>query len=124
MFAILRQDLSYAVRTFRRAPGFLVLAVATMAVGIGANAAIFSVVNAVLLRPLPYPNADELVIVSMSNRQTRQSSGDATPANFLDWRERNRTFAGMAAFRQAGFTVSSGDHAERIAGAIVNANFF
>ena len=93
------RDLRYAGRTFVRSPGFVCIAIATIAIGVGANAAIFSVVNATLLRPLPYPRAGELVLVSGSNRQTGQSNGDATPANFLDWRARNHSFAGMAAFR-------------------------
>jgi putative ABC transport system permease protein len=124
MIDTLLQDLRYATRTFRRSPGFLLLVVLTIAVGVGANAAIFSIVNAVLLRPLPYPRAHELVLVTDANRQTRQSHGDTTPANFLDWRVRQRSFTGLAAFRQASFTLSTSDHPERVPGAIVNANFF
>src|SRR5882762_5493525 len=103
------QDLRYAGRTFRRAPGFLLLTVLTIAIGVGANAAIFSVVNAVLLRPLPYPRPNDLVLVTDMNRQTKQNNGDATPANFLDWRARQHSFTGMAAFRQATFTLSTAD---------------
>ena len=68
------QDLRYAARSFRRAPAFTVLTLATIAIGIGANAAIFSVVNAALLRPLPYPRDAELLLVSGANRVTRQSN--------------------------------------------------
>jgi putative ABC transport system permease protein len=118
------QDLRYAGRTFVRSPGFVCIAIATIAIGVGANAAIFSVVNATLLRPLPYPRAGELVLVSGSNRHTGQSNGDATPANFLDWRARNHSFAGMAAFREASVTLTDGDYPERRRAAIVNANFF
>jgi putative ABC transport system permease protein len=118
------QDVRYAGRTFVRSPGFVSIAIATIAIGVGANAAIFSVVNATLLRPLPYPRAGELVLVSGSNRQTGQSTGDATPANFLDWRARNHSFTGMAAFREASVTLTAGDHPERRRAAIVNANFF
>src|ERR1700681_4660943 len=100
----LLQDLRYAARTFHRSPGFLVLTVLTIAIGVGANAAIFSIVNAILLRPLPFDRADDLVLVTEANRQTRQSNGDASPANFLDWRARNHSFTAMAAFRQARFT--------------------
>ncbi len=124
MIDTLFQDLRYAARTFRRSPGFLLLTALTIAVGVGANAAIFSIVNAVLLRPLPYPRASELVLVTDTNRQTRQSNGDATPANFLDWRVRQHSFSGLSAFRQASFTVSTADRPERVAGAIVTANFF
>ena len=124
MIDALLQDLRYAARTFRRSPGFLALTVLTIAVGVGANAAIFSIVNAVILRPLPFPRADDLVLVTEANRQTRQSNRDASPANFLDWRARNHSFGAMAAFRQARFTFSGGDRPEIVDGAIVNANFF
>jgi putative ABC transport system permease protein len=123
MIESLLQDLRYAARTFRRSPGFLLLTVLTIAIGVGANAAIFSVVNAVLLRPLPFPRPDDLVLVTGMDRQTKQNNGDATPANFLDWRARQHSFTGMAAFRQATFTLSTADRPERIAGAIVNTNF-
>src|SRR5450631_1728465 len=106
MIDTLLQDLRYAARTFRRSPGFLALTVLTIAVGVGANAAIFSIVNAVLLRPLPFPHADNLVLVTDANRQTRQSNGDTSPANFLDWRARNHSCSAMAAFRQARFAFS------------------
>ena len=86
MIERLRQDVRFAARTFRRAPGFLLLTALTIAIGVGANAAIFSIVNAVLLRPLPFPGADDLVLVTDTNRQTRQNNFDASPANFLDWR--------------------------------------
>lgn len=66
----LRQDLRYAVRAFARTPGFTLLAVATIAIGVGANTAIFSVVNATLLRPLPFPRDSELVVASLTNQQT------------------------------------------------------
>jgi putative ABC transport system permease protein len=118
------QDLRYAARTFRRAPGFTVLAILTIAVGVGASSAIFSIVNAVLLRPLPFPSAHQLLLVSGADRKTKQLFGDATPANFLDWRARNHSFSAMAAMRSARLTLSSGDHPERLAGAMVSANYF
>jgi putative ABC transport system permease protein len=124
MIDSLKQDLRYAIRTFVRTPGFVVLAVVTIAIGVGANTAIFSVVNATLLRPLPFPRGHELVLVSQTNRQTRQSFNNANAANFLDWRARNRSFTGMAGFREAGVTLTSGDHPERLSAAMVNANFF
>ena len=120
----MRQDLRYAARTLARSPGFALIAIVTIAVGAGANTAIFSVVSAALLRPLPYPRAQQLVLVTDANRLTRQSNGDATPANFLDWRERHHSFSGMAAFRQATFALATSDRPERVAGAIVTAAFF
>jgi putative ABC transport system permease protein len=120
----LRQDLRYAVRTLVRAPGFTLLAILTIGIGVGANAAIFSVVNATLLRPLPFPRDRDLVLVSMSNRQTGQSLNDANAGTFLDWRARNHSFTGLAGFREASVTFSSGDRPERLSAAMVNANFF
>src|SRR5262249_32743331 len=108
----------------RRSPSFFILALVTIATGVGANAAIFSIVDAVLLRPLPYPRADELVVVSETDRRTRQGLGNASPANFLDWRTRNHSFAGLAAFIHAPAIISDADHAERFDGAIVSVNFF
>jgi putative ABC transport system permease protein len=118
------QDVRYTLRTCLRSPGFSLLAILTMAIGIGANTAIFSVVNAVLLRPLPFHHPEALVVVSQVDRQTRQGFGDATPANFLDWRARNRSFTGMAALRDESYVLSTGDRPERVGGAMVNANFF
>jgi putative ABC transport system permease protein len=120
----LLQDLRYAARTFRRAPGFTLLAILTIAVGVGANAAIFSIVNAVLLRPLPFRQADRLVLVSGADVKTRQVFGDTTPADFLDWRARNHTFAAIAAVRGTRLTFTAGDHPEQVAGAMVSANYF
>jgi len=124
MIDTLLHDLRYAARTLRRSPGFLLLTILTIAVGVGANAAIFSIVNAVLLRPLPFPRPNDLVLVTDTNRQTKQSNGDATPANFLDWRIRHHSFTGLAAFRQARFTFTGADRPESIPGAIVNVSFF
>jgi len=121
---MLAHDLRYAVRTLRRSPGFTVIAVLTMAIGVGANTAIFSIVDAVLLRPLPFPRADALLLVTQSNRQTKQVLGPGSPANFLDWRARNRAFAGMAGFEGTSLILSDGDHPERLDGTMVNVNFF
>jgi putative ABC transport system permease protein len=123
MIERLIQDLRYAARTLRRAPGFLLLTVLTIAVGVGANAAIFSIVNAVLLRPLPFPRPDDLVLVTDTNRQTRQSNGVTSPATFLDWRVLHHSFIGLAGFRSARFALSGFDRPESLPGAIVNVNF-
>ena len=124
MIERLMQDLRYAARTFRRSPGFLLLTVLTIGVGVGANAAIFSIVNAVLLRPLPFSHPNELVLVTDSDRRTRQSNGDATPANFLDWRRASTQFHGASGVPAGAFALSGADRPESVAGAIVNANFF
>src|SRR5262249_43897780 len=124
MIDTLVQDLRYAARTCLRAPGFALLATLTVAVGVGANAAIFSVVNATLLRPLPFPRGRELVLVSVTNRQTRQQANNAMPATFLDWRARSHSFTGLAGFRDVNLTLAWDGPPERLVGAMVNANFF
>lgn len=115
------QDLRYAIRTYRRAPGFTLAALLTLALGIGATTSIFSVVNAVLLQPLPYPNADRLVGV-----------GDGASANgldqvgygtFADYRDRNRSFEQLVAVRPWQPTLLTTE-AERLAGMRVSWNYF
>ena len=93
----LSPDLRFAFRTFARSPVFTAVAVLSLALGIGANTAIFTVVNAVLLRPLPFPEPDRLVQVWESQPTKGYSRNVVNPMNFLDWRERTRSFEGMAA---------------------------
>lgn len=90
----IRQDLRYAVRTLRRAPGTAMLAVLTLALGIGATTAIFSVVNGILLEPLPFPASDRVMV--MSEVDERGRTLQVSPPNFFDWRERTRTFSDMS----------------------------
>jgi len=90
-------DLRFALRTFARSPVFTAVAVLSLALGIGANTAIFTVVNAVLLRPLPFPEPDRLVQLWESQPAKGYSRNVVNPINFLDWRERTRSFEGMAA---------------------------
>jgi putative ABC transport system permease protein len=117
------QDIRYALRMLRKSPGFTAVAVLTLALGIGANTAIFSVVNAVLIRPLPYQDADRLVIMS---EKTQQGPGFSVAyANFLDWREQNQAFEEVAAFQTGwSFKLTGGGIPERIMGSNVSANFF
>jgi putative ABC transport system permease protein len=113
----LLQDLRYGARTMLRSPGFAVTAVLALALGIGANTAIFSVVNAVLLRPLPYDQAERLIQVWHSPPQ-RSFPGMPTftvsPANFLDWRKQNHSFEGMAAYGFGRYTLTGSGHPEAI----------
>src|SRR5688500_4657372 len=106
----IRQDLVFAGRQLRRSPAFAVVAVLTLGLGIGATTAIFSAVDGVLLRPLPYPNADRLVRLFHLNAGQSERD-DATPANFYDWRDRNRSFERLAFFQYFGHDVrgSSGE---------------
>jgi macrolide transport system ATP-binding/permease protein len=97
-FDTLRQDLAYALRVLRRNPGFTATAVITFALGIGANSAIFSIVNAILLRPLPLAEPSQLVMIFATEaRRSLQFDGVSYPA-FIDWQEQNRSFESMAAF--------------------------
>src|SRR5437867_3745159 len=101
-----RKDLQYAVRALARNPTFTISAILTLALGIGANTAIFSVVDAALLRPLPYPDADRIVLVygRTSDGQIRQNS--LAPATFLDYRRGSRELGHLAAFREWAFNVA------------------
>ncbi len=95
----LTQDLRYAVRLLRRSPGFTVLAVLILALGIGANTSIFSVVSAVLLKPLPFAQPDRLVFLWEDIAGTGgPERSTVAPANYVDWRTRSRSFEGMALF--------------------------
>src|SRR6266851_4243529 len=91
------QDVRYGLRVLLKNPGFMAIAVLTLALGIGANTALFSVVNGVLLNPLPYPNPDQLVAVYARTPSFGESS-IAYP-NFLDWRKDNHSFSALGAFR-------------------------
>lgn len=121
------QDFRYAVRQIRRAPGFAAIAVITLALGIGANTSIFSVVNAVLLRSLPFPDADRLVRVWHTPPQTSFpgiSTFSISPANFLDWQKQNHVFSSMAIYGFGGFTLTGGDKAEQVTASRVSPEFF
>ena len=114
------RDAHYALRMLRRSPAFTVAAVLTLALGIGANTAIFSVIDAALLRPLPYPQADRIAL--LYGRGT-VDNGDLSPATFLDFRRQSRTLD-LAGCRPAQFNVTGQDRPERIAGAVVTPDFF
>ncbi len=115
------QDLRHSLRVLRRAPGFSAVVVSVLALGIGANTAIFSVVNAVLLRPLPYRDADRLVLL----RETlKDRFAGVTVPNFVDWREQNQVFAEIAARERATFTLTGRGDAERVPGVRVTHSYF
>src|SRR6266436_4255383 len=91
-------DLRYAARLFSKQPAFTAIAALTLALGIGANTAIFSVVNALLLRPLPYPHSERLVL--LRERSDTFDSGSVSYPNYLDWRAAQRGFTDLALFRR------------------------
>jgi predicted permease len=123
----LRADLSYALRTLRKNRGFAATAVVTLALGIGANTAIFSVCNAVLFTPLPY--AEPSRIVTLWERQRDGTLSWVAPANFVDWRDASRSFSGMAAVRgqsslASSFILGGQSEASRLVAAQVSSSFF
>ena len=121
----LAQDLRYAVRMLVKRPGFTAVAVLTLALGIGANTAIFSVVNAVLLRPLPFAEPDRLVYAEGADLRDGSKGGAISPPDFLDYREQNHVFERFAAFMPQSSTVTGdGSASERINSARVSHGFF
>jgi predicted permease len=119
---ILSQDLPYAVRILLKSPGFAAIAILTLALGIGANTALFSIVDGVLLNPLPYPHSEQLVAVS----EKRPGDDKSPPVylNFLDWRRETQTFASMAIYRNKDYNVSGTAEAQRLSGYMISADFF
>ena len=121
----LRQDIVVGLRGLRRAPGFTLIALLTLAIGIGANTAIFSVLRSVLLRPLPYPHSEQLIQVWADHRQLgREAPEWLSPPDFVDWRDRNRTFSGMAAFQGWFPDLTGQGDPETLSGLLVSGNFF
>jgi putative ABC transport system permease protein len=117
-------DIRYAVRTLRQSPGFTVAAVMTLAIGIGANAAIFSIVNAVWLRPLPYPRADRIVRLQESSPEIGRPTMAASYPNFVDWRTQSASVQALGAYWENTFNLSSGEGADMVRGLEVMYDFF
>ena len=116
------RDLRYALRSLLKSPGFALITVVTLALGIGANTAIFSVVNAVLLRPLPFREPDRLIVL----RETYSGGavGTVSGPNFRDWRDRSRSFESMTASRGVTLAMAGEGEPEEVRGAQVSAEFF
>ncbi len=115
------KDIQYGIRNLLKRPGYTAIAVITLALGIGANTAIFSVVNAVVLRPLPYADPDRLVMLWETMPGSDRRS--VAPGNFVDWREQNKTFDELAAAFYGNFNVTGDGQPERIDGATITSNF-
>src|SRR5262245_51733155 len=120
----LTSDLRYALRSLRREPGFALVVVLTLALGIGATMTIFSAIEAVLLRPLPYPNQDQLVELRQHNTSRPGERDDVSPANFLDWRERVGDALAIAAAEPYSRTYSTSEGPERVPTWLVTEGFF
>ncbi len=116
------QDLRYAIRMLAKSPGFTAIAVLTLALAIGANTALFSVVNGVLLNPLPYPHSEQLVTLHES--KPNFNTGSISYPNFLDWQKENHTLSSMAVARPYSFSLTNLGEAEQIQGQFVTSDFF
>ena len=116
------QDVRYGVRVLLRNPGFTAVAVLTLALGIGANTALFSVVSGVLLHPLPFPAPDQLH--SVYTRTEQFPKGSVSYPNFLDWQRGNGTFSALGAYRSDDFNLTGSGEAERLRACMVSSEFF
>jgi putative ABC transport system permease protein len=117
-------DLRFAFRQLFKSPGFTLVAVVTLGLGIAASTAIFSVVDAVLLHPLPYPDSERIVTVAQTTRSTGVSTEDASPANFIDWAAQNSVFSAMACARGWQANLSGGEQPERVRATMASSQFF
>ncbi len=117
-------DLRYGVRMLLKKPGFTAVAVITLALGIGANTAIFSVVNAVLLRPLPYPHENQLVVMQQTRLDKQNDDPGVSYLNFLDWQAQSKLFESLAIVATDDTTLTGEGEPVRIHGAVVSADFF
>lgn len=118
----LRQDIRYGIRMVAKSPGFAVIAILTGALGIGANTALFSVVNGVLLNPLPYRQPDRLVAIYTKSKEFSHNS--ISYPNFLDWVRNQRSFSSMAAFREDNYNLTGMGEPERVKAEMVSVDFF
>ena len=116
------QDIRYGLRVLAKNPGFTAIAVLTLALGIGANSALFSVVNGVLLNPLPFPNPEQLYAVYSASPTFEQSS--ISYPNFLDWQKQNHSFAELGAFRAEDYNLTGTGQPERLHAHMISAEFF
>jgi len=121
---MLIQDFRYAARGLRKQPGFTLLAVLTLALGIGANTAIFTVADATLRRSLPYPDPDALVTITETRQRAEWTNIEASYPNYLDWHAQSRWFAALAGYGRDGVTLRSQDRTDIAPATVVTADFF
>jgi hypothetical protein len=115
---LMLNDARFALRLLARSPAFGVVAILVIALGIGAATAVFTVVDGVLLRPLPYPDADRILVLGDARWNNRTDLGAVSPANFIDWQSQTQVLSDVAAARSMHWNLGAGDRAEWIAGAI------
>ena len=116
------QDVRYGMRVLWKSPGFTVVAMLTLALGIGANTAVFSIVNGVLLDPLPFPHAEQLI--ALGENKANFENGSISFPNFRDWQKENRTFSSMALSRIFSFNLLGAGEPEQIDGELISSDFF
>src|SRR6476660_1836196 len=117
-------DLRYSLRLLRKSPGFAAIAVATLALGIGANTAIFSTVDALLIRSLPYADADRVVMIWEDAHEAGFPRNTPAPGNYAEWARLNHSFTGVAATRGTSANLTGGAVPEQVVGRGVTPNFF
>src|ERR1043166_1702508 len=118
------QDIRYGIRMLLKSPGLSIVATVALALGIGANTAIFSVVNGVLLRPLPFPDPDSLMAAFETDQQRGQLRGSYSYPNFFDLREQNHAFEKLAAYHSSDFILTGSGEAARLQGSVVTWDLF
>src|SRR6185369_6570180 len=118
------KDVRFAVRSFLKRPGFLVIAIATLALGIGATTAMFTVVNSMLLRPLPFPEPQQIVLLFGINPRQGITESNVSVPDIADWQQQTRSFQQIAAFFSGGLFLTVGDDTERVRGTSVSTEFF
>src|ERR1700731_179158 len=118
----LLQDVRYGVRMLLKSPGFTVVAVVTLALGMGANTALFSVIDGVLLSPLPFPQPEQLVM--LHENKPNFEGGSVSYPNFRDWQKDNHTFSSLAVGRVYAFSLTGIGEAEQVGGEFVSSDFF
>ena len=119
-----RADCRFALRQLRKSPGFTAIAILTLALGVGANTAIFSICSTVLIRPLPYPHADRLVKANVYDEKSGDFYGETSYPDFIDWGEQNHSFDKLAAYESKTFNLSKTKEPEHIKGEVVSSDFF
>src|SRR3954466_8596090 len=118
------KDIQYGMRSLLKRPGFAAIAIITLALGIGANTTLFSFVNGVLLRPLPYKDAERLVGLDETNLKQGVESFSVSYPNFVDWRKQNTVFEDIGVFQESNYTLVGGGDPEQIPGARVSQGMF
>src|SRR6186713_1457255 len=118
------RDIRYALRMLRKSPGFTVTAVLALTLGIASSTVIFSVIDGVLLRPLPYPEADHILYVTQTVRSSGNQRDACAPANYLDWRAQNTVFSEMGVSRGGSGNFTAGDRPERVRLTMASSSYF